>query len=72
MDQRLPIRHRHYWGIMSTGCALMEASKDRTRSDQSTLGGEKEMGIALRPPTCSINQGCYLCQGMMGYQPPKS
>ncbi|PTB56424.1 hypothetical protein M431DRAFT_518183 [Trichoderma harzianum CBS 226.95] len=45
---------------------------DRMRSDQSTLGGEKEMGIALRPPTWAINQGCYLCQGMMEYQSPKS
>lgn len=45
---------------------------EQMRSDDSFLGGENEMGIALRPPTWSINQGCYLCQGMMGYQSPKS
>ncbi|KAL6698548.1 hypothetical protein J3F84DRAFT_345506 [Trichoderma pleuroticola] len=45
---------------------------EHMRSDDSFLGGEDEMGIALRPPTWSINQGCYLCQGMMGYQSPKS
>ncbi|KKP00730.1 hypothetical protein THAR02_07156 [Trichoderma harzianum] len=45
---------------------------ERMRSDKSTLGGEKEMGIALSPPTWAINQGCYLCQGMMEYQSPKS
>ncbi|KAM0261170.1 hypothetical protein ACHAQJ_002432 [Trichoderma viride] len=45
---------------------------EQMRSDESFLGGENEMGVALRPPTWSINQGCYLCQGMMGYQSPKS
>lgn len=45
---------------------------EQMRSDDTFLGGENEMGIALRPPKWSINQGCYLCQGMMGYQSPKS
>ncbi|UKZ96173.1 uncharacterized protein TrAFT101_010973 [Trichoderma asperellum] len=44
---------------------------EQMRSDDSFLGGENEMGLALRPPSWSINQGCYLCQGMMGYKSPK-
>ncbi|KAM0454228.1 hypothetical protein ACHAPV_008501 [Trichoderma viride] len=43
---------------------------ERMRLDESFLGGGNEMGIALRPPKWSFNQGCYLCQGMMGYQSP--
>lgn len=41
------------------------------RSDPSLLGGEDELRIALCMSTWSINQGCYLCQGMMAYQSPK-
>lgn len=41
------------------------------KSDDSFLGGENEIGIALRPPTWAFNRGCYLCQGMMGYKSPK-
>ncbi|KAL7899012.1 hypothetical protein HDV63DRAFT_78921 [Trichoderma sp. SZMC 28014] len=43
---------------------------ERMRSDASFLGGENELGIALRPPRWEFNQGCYACQGMMGYQSP--
>ncbi|KAL7936452.1 hypothetical protein V8C35DRAFT_295525, partial [Trichoderma chlorosporum] len=53
------------WGARATAIRQI-------RSDDSFLGGDEEMGIALRPPTWSINQGCYLCQGMMGYKSPKT
>lgn len=45
---------------------------ERMRSDSSFLGGQNEIGIALRPPTWAFNQGCYACQGMMGYRSPNS
>ncbi|EHK47084.1 hypothetical protein TRIATDRAFT_306808 [Trichoderma atroviride IMI 206040] len=46
------------------------AAIEKMRLDESFLGGGNEIGIALKPPSWKFNQGCYLCQGMMGYQSP--
>ena len=42
------------------------------RSDPTFLGGADEMGLALRVPGWSVNQACYACQGMMGYESPQT
>lgn len=61
-------------GISADELRWMSRSKaiEQMQSDDSFLGGQNEMGVALVPPSWVINQGCYLCQGMMGYQPAKS
>ncbi|PON20215.1 hypothetical protein TGAM01_v210899 [Trichoderma gamsii] len=46
------------------------AAIGQMRGDDSFLGGENEIGIALQPPKWAFHQPCYVCQGMMGYQSP--